>query len=147
MNHCLIGNASLRWSSVNVRVVIMLAMLGGVGCGSRLPPGKVRVKGLVTFCGKPAAADSVGFEAKDGSDSGVARAEADGRFEVILKPGEYHVVVQKLKGEIQMDSKGRVAFPESAIPLRYGTISESGLSALIKPSGDQITIAVPEQAE
>jgi hypothetical protein len=125
----------------------MLAMLGGVGCGSRLPPGKVRVKGLVTFGGKAGAADSVGFEAKDGSDSGVTRAEADGRFEVILKPGEYHVVVQKLKGEIQMDSKGRVTFPESAIPKRYWTPVESGLSAVITPSGAPITIAIPETAE
>lgn len=142
------GSATRRLRARRARF-LTLVVLGGLlpgiaGCGPGLPPGKVRVSGRVTYKGKPLAADSVGFEAKDGSDSVVARADADGRFSVVLKPGDYHVAVRKLDGEITMDAQGAITYPPSLLPAKFASASGSGLAVTVAPAAAAIVIDIPE---
>lgn len=127
-----------------MKVAGLLALAGVVGCGPGVPPGKVRVSGTVTYKGQPLAADSVGFEAKDGSDSAVTRADADGRFSVVLKPGDYHVAVRKLDGEITMNAQGAITYPPSLLPAKFASASGSGLAVTVAPAAASIVIDIPD---
>jgi hypothetical protein len=117
-----------------------LFALSAGGCGPRLPAGKVRVTGTVTYQSQPPAAYGIGFVAKQGTESMTAAVGADGRFAVVLTPGEYTAwVLDKLK---QMDENGNVIVAPSLIPAKYTSPSTSGLDVVVTKDAKPLSIAL-----
>lgn len=112
------------------------------GCGPRLPAGKVRVTGTVTYQAEPLAADAVGFFAKQGTESITAKVGPDGGFTVVLTPGEYAVSVLAKDGPDRMDEKGNVTVAPSLIPAKYTSPKTSGLTVVASQDARQCSIAL-----
>lgn len=112
------------------------------GCGPSVPAGKVRVPGTVTFDGHPLAADIVTLASTSTSESGAAKPDSRGRFELILSPGAYAVAVVAKDGTDTMDEDGTPILALSHIPERYERISTSGLHVVVTPDGQPIAISI-----
>jgi hypothetical protein len=93
------------------------------GCGAPPGPEGVKVTGSVTKGGKGEEGVNVGFitsDLKKGESRGV-RTDAQGKFELRIKPGSYTVTLTKL-----VDKKGNVP-KESEVPTEdYTQLEASG---------------------
>lgn len=125
-----------------ILVGVVLAAVAGGGCGPRLPAGKVRVTGTVTYRAQPLAADAVGFTAKQGTESMSAKVGPDGGFAVVLTPGEYAVAVLAKDGADRMDEKGNVTVAPSLIPVKYTSPHTSGLAVVVTKDAQPLAIAL-----
>lgn len=97
--------------------------------------------------GRPLPEGGVHFLAKDGkaAASGSARLKG-GKFGLYLMPGDYAIAVVSTEGSEEMDMKtGRVIPAKSRIPLRYTTVTESGLGAQIDAGRHRVSIALEPQ--
>jgi hypothetical protein len=123
-----------------------LAWCGAVlllaGCGQSLPPGKIRVNGVVELDGARLQSGIVHFFAKAGSDSGAAAISPQGQFSVVLSPGEYGVAVVAKDGNDKMDERGKVTLANSLVAEKYASTSRSGITVAVAKGGGPVTIAV-----
>jgi len=110
------------------------------GCGEKLPPGMVRVHGVITFADEKLPEGTVNLERIDGSGSASGRIEPEGRFTVVSSPGEYKVGVISKEGWDRVDELGKVIVAKRRIPKRYESIATSGLKVTVTPRGDRLTI-------
>ena len=127
---------------------VLLAMaLVVCGCGRGGPAGAIWVTGTVMHDERPLSEGGVHFLAKDGkaSASGSARLK-DGKFGLYLMPGDYSIAVVSTEGSEEMDMKtGRVIPAKSRIPLRYTTVTESGLVAQVDAAHRTVSLALEPQ--
>jgi hypothetical protein len=121
-----------------VVAVVAWVVLGGIagfaGCrrGPAPPPGAVLVSGTITVGGAPLGRGTVQFAAAEGTDSGSARLDPQGRYEVWLQPREYGVAVIAYEAVEKVDpATGAPLPPTPLIPVRYFTPSGSGLTATV----------------
>ena len=122
-------------------IALLLVVWSG-GCGPRLPAGKVRVSGTVTYDSQPLAADAIGLFATQGTESTSSKVGPDGKFTAILTPGEYAVSVLAKDGPDQMDEKGNVTVAPSRIPRKYTSPQTSGLSVVVTKEARPLSISI-----
>jgi hypothetical protein len=129
-----------RWAFAFVAIVVAGLVLVA-GCGrSSAPPGAVLVSGTITVAGAPLGRGTVQFAAAEGTDSGAARLDASGRYEVWLQPREYGVAVIAYDAVERVDvATGAPLPPTPLIPVRYFTTEASGLTATV--SAEQRTVS------
>lgn len=126
---------------------LLATALAVTGCGRAGPAGTIWVTGTVVHDGKPLSEGGVHFLAQDGkaSASGSARLK-DGKFGLYLMPGDYSIAVVSTEGSEEMDMKtGRVIPAKSRIPLRYTTVTESGLAAQVDAGHRTVSLALEPQ--
>jgi hypothetical protein len=136
-----------RWLKAQLPVALVIACLLLVGCGPRVPAGKVLITGTVLLNGAPLEGGVVNFFAKEGTANGAAGVGAEGIFRVFLVPGEYAVAVRDNGGGLRPPEKPGappVLIP-SAIPERYRSANTSGLSVTAVAGARPVTIAVDKQ--
>lgn len=133
---------AFRRSPPRAILAVILLLVAAGGCGPRLPAGKVRVAGTVTYDSQPLAADAVVFAAAQGTESMSARVRADGGFTVVLTPGEYAVSVLAKDGPDTMDEKGNVTVAPSLIPKKYTSPTTSGLAVVVTKDARPLSIAL-----
>ena len=129
-----------------------LLFLGLTGCGEKLPPGKTKIFGTVTVDGQPLtfAGDglfTINFVAKEGMEVAGNRLEkSNGKFELVLSPGDYIAVVTATDGfgsdgyDPKTQKVGKVIPPKSLIPIRYNTAETSDASVAVPPSGGNVEV-------
>jgi len=140
MKCCGSERAGLSRGSRLVFVVLLAAWSGG--CGPRLPAGKVRVTGTVTYQSQPLAADAICFFAKQGTESMSAKVGPDGGFAIVLTPGEYAVSVLAKDGPDRMDKQGNVTVATSRIPAKYSSPQTSSLVVVVTKDAIPLSIAL-----
>lgn len=112
------------------------------GCSESLPPGKVRLEGVVECEGTRLDSGIVHFFSKGGGDSGASAIAEQGRFSVVLSPGEYGVAVIAKDGIDTMDERGKPIFAKSLVAEKYASTSTSGITVAVAKGGEPVTIAV-----
>jgi hypothetical protein len=115
-------------------VVLGVCLLVAAGCrrGPPAPPGAVLVSGTVTFAGAPLGRGTIQFAAVDSTDSGSAKLDRGGRYEVWLQPRDYGVAVIAYEAVEKVDpTTGAPLPPTPLIPVRYFTTAGSGLAATV----------------
>lgn len=112
------------------------------GCSKPLPPGKVRLNGVVEVEGKRLASGIVHFFAKAGADSGASSITPEGRFSVVLSPGDYGVAVIAKDGIDRMEDNGKPIFAKSLIAEKYSSTTTSELTVSVSQGCGPVTIAV-----
>jgi hypothetical protein len=112
------------------------------GCTKPLPPGKVRLNGVVEVEGKKLTSGIVHFFAKAGADSGASSITPDGRFSVVLSPGDYGVAVIAKDGIDRMEDNGKPVFAKSLIAEKYSSTTTSELTVSVSQGCGPVTIAV-----
>ena len=129
-----------------------LLFLGLSGCGEKLPPGKTKIFGTVTVDGQPLtfAGDglfTINFVAKEGTEVAGNRLEkSNGKFELVLSPGDYIAVVTATDGfgsdgyDPKTQKVGKVIPPKSLIPIRYNTAETSDAFVAVPPSGGNVEV-------
>jgi hypothetical protein len=125
------------------RSILGVALLLCLGCGTKGPPGTLWVSGSVTLEGTSLRTGVVHFVPKDIStgDTGGALRIQGGRFGLFLKPGHYRLAVISRDGVEEIDAKtGSLIPPPSLIPIKYETVSTSGLDAMIDAEHRRIDI-------
>lgn len=135
------------------RFVAIVVLCGGValaGCGGNAGPDGVKVTGSVTKDGKGQAGTNVSFIAADqtkGESRGV-KTDADGKFELKLRPGAYSVTLTRM-----VDKKGNVP-PESENPAEdYTQLEASGLlknafpAKLSSPTTTPFKVDIPAEGK
>lgn len=75
---------------VPVRLVLLLALVVSIGCGSSGPP-MGTVSGTVTMSGKPVSGATVYFGGKNGTGSGIT--DDDGKYSASVPVGDAKVSV------------------------------------------------------
>lgn len=120
--------------------VFMVALLG---CGTKAPPGTLWISGNVTHEGDRLVKGVIHFVPKNGSPAGgggAARID-NGRFGLYLMPGHYDMAVVSRDGVEEIDPKtGRLLPPPSRIPIRFETVTTSGLETTVDPDHRSIGI-------
>ena len=131
------------------RSVLLLALAGAAGCGSRAAgPDTIPVTGEVLLEGQPVAgADVVFMPTADSTDAAPAQAVTDaaGRFVVTsvfdqgrisapgMRPGSYSIEVTQLERAATSASLSRR--PSNLLPKRYASAASSGFSTKVAPDG------------
>jgi hypothetical protein len=115
---------------MNVATLLAVSLLTA-GCGGpKGPPGSIWVTGSVLYDGKSLPEGAVHFAPKDqatAGSGGSARLKGS-RFGLFLQPGNYGVAVISEEGVATTDMKtGRLIPAKSRIPLKYTTVTTSGL--------------------
>ena len=94
-----------------------------VGCGPKLPGGKVNIAGTVMLDGSPLICEGEGesfvnLSAENGGKGGAARFDrATGTFEMVVEPGDYIATVRATDGfEVEDEKRGTVTPAKSLIP-------------------------------
>ena len=130
-----------------------LLFLGLSGCGKQLPSGKTKIIGTVTVDDQPLifageGIFAISFVAQEGTEVAGNRLEkSNGRFELVLSPGDYIAVVTATDGfgsdgyDPNTQKVGRVIPPKSLIPIRYNSADTSDAVVTVSPSGG--TVEVP----
>lgn len=117
-----------------------------IGCGRPVPPGKVRMQGVVHYDGQPLRASTgmITFFAAQGTNSNAVKIEPDGRFSVDLEPGEYRVGVQATDGygRLADDRALKPIKAKSLIPEHYANPTKSGLTMTAVAKAPPLTIAL-----
>lgn len=132
------------WRAATLGIVLATAA-AVAGCGPQGPPGTVWVTGTVLYEGKPLPAGAVHFLSKEktpGAASGSVRLSSS-RFGLYLLPGDYAVAVVSEEGVAEMDRKtGRMIPAKSRIPLKYTSVTDSGLRATIDAGHRTVAIDI-----
>jgi hypothetical protein len=125
---------------------VAIAVLGGcllifAGCsrGAPAPRGAIWVKGTARFDGQPLEKGVVQFFAVEGAASGATRIR-NGRFGLYLQPTDYTVAVIAEESHGYEAEDGTYVPSKSLIPLRYGDITTSGLSAHVDESQRSVVL-------
>lgn len=135
-------------NNVYLMVVVCIVFMGPLGCGSKIPPGKVRIRGFVTVDEKPLTFSgdgifSVTFVAAAGSESAGAKLDkSSGMFTMVLSPGEYTAVVVATDGFGEEPRPGKVIAPKSLIPEKYGNVATSGVTVDVPPHGGNVIVSL-----
>ena len=131
-----------------------LLFLGLSGCGKKLPPGKIKINGTVTVDDKPLTFSGEGifaisFVAQEGTDVAGNRLEkSNGRFELVLSPGDYIAVVTATDGfgsdgyDPDTQKVVKVIPPKSLIPTRYNSADTSDAVVTVPPSGGTVEVSL-----
>lgn len=125
-------------------LALLLTMLSA-GCGRPVPPGKVRVEGVVLLDGGPLRSETgaLNFSAKAGTSTGGTRLSPDGSFTVDLVPGDYLVAVSVTDGYDQLGEPGKPPRKaKSLIPSRYDDPATSGITVTAKAGGAPVTLSL-----
>lgn len=112
------------------------------GCGTAVPAGMVRVRGVVRYDGQPLPDGTILFESFGGKGSAAGRILPGGAFETVMMPGEYQIAVRSLDGvaTYQEGNQTKPIQPKSRVPQRYASIATSGLRLTVTPRGDPLLI-------
>lgn len=127
-------------------IVLCLLSVGNFGCWSKLPPGKVQIRGLVTVDDKPLTFDGDGIfsitlvAAGQSESAGAKLDKSSGTFTMVLSPGDYTAVIIATDGFGEEPRPGKVIAPKSLIPEKYSDLTTSGLTVTIPPRGGKVTI-------
>lgn len=131
-----------RQTRLAATVVAFAGLMLTSGCGPRIPPGKVVLVGVVTLDGGPLPEghrSHLLLQARDSRSSATARVDRDGRFKVVIDPGEYDVVADVRDGEDRTDpARGPIA-AQSLIAKKYESLMTSGLAVTVKPGVGPVT--------
>lgn len=125
-----------------VAAALGACLLAAAGCsgGPAGPPGAVLVSGTVTVAGAPLGRGTIQFAAVEGTDSGSAKLDARGHYQVWLQPRDYGVAVIAYEAIEKVNpTTGAPLPPTPLIPVRYFTTAESGLSTSV--SADSRTVS------
>lgn len=124
-----------------------VSLLATVGCGPKLPGGKVKITGTVMLDGSPLICEGEGesfvnLSAKTGDKGGAARFDrGTGTFEMVLKPGDYTATVRATDGfEVEDEKRGTVTPAKSLIPGKYNSPGNSDVMVTVLPSGGEVSI-------
>jgi len=135
-----------------LRVLILLAVLTLVGCGSS---GGYPVEGALVWSddGKPAtnlAGGTVVLDSPETRTSGVGEIDKEGKFRVKvgasgtagLPPGKYRVLVTGPHADEQDDDRGAKKKPErkEVLPSRYQTFETSRLEVTVEAKSNEFTL-------
>ena len=134
-----IRNVGSKTWLVTCAALLVIAACGS-GCGRHVPQGMVLARGAVRFDGKPLPAGTIMLEGSPGSGSAAGRVQADGAFELIVRPGEYQVAVRSLESEATYDQDRKLIAGKRRTPERYESIATSGLKITVTPRGDRLSI-------
>src|SRR6056300_257873 len=99
MNSVYCSKQSVPFCRMAFTASCFLLLVGLSGCGEKLPPGKTKIFGTVTVDGQPLtfAGDglfTINFVAQEGREiAGNKLDKSDGRFDLVLSPGDYIAVV------------------------------------------------------
>ncbi len=107
------------------------------GCGSNAPPGTIWISGTVAHQDSPLPEGVIHFVPRQDSASGGGGATriSCGRFGLYLRPGRYGLAVLSPQGVEEIDPRtGRLIPPPSRISLDYGSVTTSGLEAVVDAS-------------
>lgn len=127
-------------------IVLCLLSVGHFGCWSKLPPGKVQIRGLVTVDDKPLTFGGDGIfsitlvAAGQSESAGAKLDKSSGRFTMVLSPGDYTAVIIATDGFGEEPCPGKVIAPKSLIPEKYSDLTTSGLTVTIPPRNGNVTI-------
>lgn len=118
---------------MNCRHLVLLMLAGLWGCGGSDGPEVGRVRGKVTFDGKPVANAQIQFVPKGTGRTSTAQADAEGNFDLLYDSERMGALVGKHTVRVitavppQYDDKGKVikgtGEPEK-IPDIYNTFSQ-----------------------
>lgn len=124
-----------------------VSLLATVGCGPKLPGGKVKITGTVMLDGSPLICEGEGesfvnLSAKTGGKGNAARFDrGTGTFEMVLKPGDYTATVRATDGfEVEDEKRGTVTPAKSLIPGKYNSPGNSDVMVTVLPSGGEVSI-------
>ena len=108
-----------------------VSLLATVGCGPKLPGGKVKIAGTVMLDGSPLAAR---FD------------RATGTFEMVVEPGDYIATVRATDGfEVEDEKRGTVTPAKSLIPGKYNSPGNSDVTVTVSPSGGEVSIQLSSE--
>lgn len=129
-----------------------MLFVGLSGCGEKLPPGKTKIFGTVTVDGQPLtfAGDglfTINFVAQEGREiAGNKLDKSNGRFDLVLSPGDYIAVVTATDGfgsdgyDPETGKVGKDIPPKSLVPVRYNTAETSDAFVTVPPSGGNVEV-------
>jgi len=131
---------------------IGIGMLVSVGCGPKLPGGKVKITGTVMLDGSPLICEGEGesfvnLSAQTGGKGGAARFDrATGTFEMVVEPGNYTATVRATDGfEVEDEKRGTVTPAKSLIPGKYNSPENSDAQVIVSPSGGDVSIQLSSE--
>jgi hypothetical protein len=129
-----------------------VSLLASVGCGPKLPGGKVKVTGTVMLDGSPLVCEGPGesfvnLSAENGGKGGAARFDrATGTFEMVVEPGNYTATVRATDGfEVEDEKRGTVTPAKSLIPEKYNSPDNSDAQVTVSPSGGDVSIKLSSE--
>ena len=133
------------WSCLVAAIVVVAGCQPAADTSGR--PATVEAGGTVTYNGEPVDGASIVFAPTAGGKAAVGTTDASGNFKLMTfdpedgaVPGTYSVTVVKrtaVPDEVSEDSEGPSAPPpEDLLPKRYGSASESGLTAEVTDGGE-----------
>jgi hypothetical protein len=139
-------------------LVLLALIIPVLGCG-KSGPKLVKISGVVTFQGKPLARGLINYTPVDngtrsGTRTSVGIIDTNGRYSMStfstrdgVLPGEYMVSIDGgmdppgSSGSIELTADGQPAAPGKAeIPIKYSSVSTSGLTASVPAESDEIEI-------
>ena len=128
------------------------SLLATVGCGPKLPGGKVKIAGTVMLDGSPLICEGEGesfvnLSAENGGKGGAARFDrATGTFEMVVEPGDYIATVRATDGfEVEDEKRGTVTPAKSLIPGKYNSPGNSDVTVTVSPSGGDVSIQLSSE--
>ena len=129
-----------------------VSLLVTVGCGPKLPGGKVKIAGTVMLDGSPLVCEGPGesfvnLSAENGGKGGAARFDrATGTFEMVVEPGDYMATVRATDGfEVEDEARGTVTPAKSLIPEKYNFPDDSDVTVTVPPSGGDVSIQLSSE--
>ena len=148
---CLIGRP-FQISHPFVVLGLAVSLLATVGCGPKLPGGKVKITGTVMLDGSPLISEGdgesfVNLSAATGGKGGAARFDrATGSFEMVVEPGNYTATVRATDGfEVEDEKRGTVTPAKSLIPKKYGSPDNSDAKVIVPSSGGEVSIQLSSE--
>lgn len=142
-------NLNVKRFVVGLSLLVCVAMV--TGCGPKADtsgrPATVPAGGTVTYNGAAVADASVTLVPEQDGKAAVAKTDANGKFSLMTfepedgaVPGTYKVTIVKrteAPEEVSEDSEGASAPPpEDLLPTKYGSASESELTAEVTDGGE-----------
>ncbi|VTS06312.1 Uncharacterized protein OS=Planctomyces maris DSM 8797 GN=PM8797T_22398 PE=4 SV=1 [Tuwongella immobilis] len=130
----------IRISTIGLRGLLLLALVGTMGCGSGEKPAGT-VSGTVTLAGNPLLTGDVNFSGKDGS-AAIARIGEGGAFKVdgVVDTGEYTVFVTPTPPEPQMPGKKAAAPKKFDVPAKFRSASTSPVKVTVESGSNNLKI-------
>lgn len=129
-----------------------ISILATIGCGPKLPAGKVKISGTVMLDGSPLNCEGEGesfvnLSAKSGSKGGAARFDrATGTFEMVVESGDYTAIVRATDGfEVEDEKRGTITPAKSLIPEKYNSPDNSDASVTVPPTGGKVNIQLSSE--
>ena len=129
-----------------------VSLLATVGCGPKLPGGKVKITGSVMLDGSPLICEGEGdsfvnLSASNGGKGGAARFDrATGTFEMVVEPGDYIATVRATDGfEVEDEKRGTVTPAKSLIPEKYNSPDNSDVKVTVSSSGGDVSIQLSSE--